>query len=70
MDREKLYDAIENNMLFDFIANEYDDMTKYELKEVLLAVLGVCYDKCCGDEDEEALMELIRNELHDYREFY
>ena len=70
MDREKLYDAIENNMLFDFIADEYDGMTKYELKEVLLAVLGVCYDKCCGDEDEAALMELIRNELHDYREFY
>lgn len=70
MDREKLYDAIENNMLFDFIANEYGDMTKYELKEILLAVLGVGYDGCHSEEDERAWMELIYNELHDYREFY
>lgn len=70
MDRKKLYEAIGNNTLYDFIANEYGDMTRYELKEILLAVLGVGYDGCCGDEDERAWMELIFNELHDHREFY
>jgi len=54
--------------LYDFIANHYWEMSKEELKEVLLAVLGVCIDKCCGDEDEKALGELIVNEL-EYRFF-
>ena len=49
--------------LYDFIANHYWEMSKEDLKEVLLAVLGVCVDKCYGDEDEKALGELICNEL-------
>ena len=49
--------------LYDFIAEHYWEMSKDQLKEVLLAVLGVCLDKCCGDEDEKALGEIIVNEL-------
>lgn len=60
-----LVQAANNNRLYDYIANHYHEMSKWDLKEVLLATLGVCYDKCCGDEDEEALMELITEELAD-----
>ena len=67
--REELIKAISENRLYDYIANHYHEMSTYELKEVLLAVLGVCYDKCCGDADEEALMELIMDELVDARDF-
>ncbi len=67
--REDLVKAIEEGHVYDYIANHYHEMSTFDLKEVLLAVLGVCYDKCCGDEDEEALMELIREELVERRDF-
>lgn len=58
-----LVQATNKNRLYDYIANHYNDMSKYELKEVLLAVLGVGYDQCHGEADEKAYMELITNEL-------
>lgn len=61
---EELKQALKENRLYDFIANEYSQLGPYNLKEICLAILGVCYDKCCGDEDEEALMKLIEEELH------
>ena len=66
MDIEKeVVQAANKNRLYDFIAERYGDLSKYQLKEVILAILGVCYDKCYGDKDEEALMELIIEELGD-----
>ena len=61
--RKEVVQATNKNRLFDFIANNYNDLSKYELKEIILTILGVCYDKCCGDEDEEALMNLIIEEF-------
>ena len=49
--------------LYDYIADHYWEMTKDELKEVLLATLGVCLDKCCGEDDEKALGQLLVEEL-------
>ncbi len=49
--------------LYDFIADHYWEMTTYQLKEVLLAVLGVCLDKCYDLGDEEELGHLIIHEL-------
>lgn len=64
MDIEKqLVQAANKNRLYDFIADRYGDLSKYQLKEVILAILGVCYDKCYGDEDEGVLMQLIIEEL-------
>ena len=63
-----LIHAVKVNRLYDYIANHYTEMSQYDLKEVMLALIGVCYDKCYGDEDEEALMELIIEELEE-REF-
>ena len=57
--------AAASGFLFDYVAQWYYQMTPYELKEVLLAVLGVCYDRCTGDEDEQAFSELLINELAD-----
>lgn len=61
---EELKQALKDNSLYDFIANGYYLLSPYNLKEICLAILGVCYDKCHGDEDEEALMKLIEEELH------
>lgn len=49
--------------LYDYIAEHYWEASKEELKEILLAVLGVVLDKCCGEEDEEAAGQLIVDEL-------
>lgn len=67
--RKGLLEAVKSNRLYDYIANHYTEMGTYDLKEVLLAVLGVCYDKCYGDEDEESLMELVKEELKECRDF-
>jgi len=62
-----LVKAAANGFLFDYVAQWYYQMTTYELKEVLLAVLGVVYDNCGvganRDTEEEALAELIVDEL-------
>ena len=50
-------------LLYDYIADHYWEMSKEELKEVLLAVLGVSLDNCRGEEDEKTLGDLIVTEL-------
>ena len=69
MNRQQLKEAIDNNCLYDFIANNYNMMTREELKEVLLAVLGICYDRCFGKNAEKMLMLDIEKELCN-REFF
>ena len=61
--RKGLVQSVNKNRIYDYVAEHYTEMGSYDLKEVLLAVLGVCYDKCHGDTDEAMLMELIGNEL-------
>ena len=67
--RKDLVQSILKNRLYDYIADHYTEMSTYDLKEVILTLLGVCYDKCYGDEDEEALMGLIHEELIENRGF-
>lgn len=55
--------AVADNRIYDYIAEHYWEMPRDDLKEVLLAVLGVCYDKCYSDADERRLMEDINGEL-------
>lgn len=64
--RKNLIEATKQGSLYDYIANHYTRMSNYELKEVLLAVLGVGLDKCgvAGNRDEEAAYsELLVEEL-------
>lgn len=58
-----LVKATNEGFLFDYVAQWYYQMSKHEIKEVLLAVLGVGYDSCKGDEDEEAYAQKIVDEL-------
>lgn len=58
-----LVQAIEKGQLYDYIAEHYHEMSTYELKEVLLAVLGVGYDSCKGEADEKEYARLIVEEL-------
>lgn len=55
--------AVESNRLYDFVANDYYRLTKEELKEVLLGVLGVVYDNCKSEDDEVAFNNLLDTEL-------
>ena len=61
--QEGLIRATANGYLFDYIATWYYQMSKEDLKEVLLAILGAGYDSCKSDEDEEAYNELLIGEL-------
>lgn len=65
--QKSLVQATEKGRLYDYIAEHYYEMSTYELKEVLLAVLGVGYDQCGvganRDEEEEAYHQLILEEL-------
>lgn len=55
--------AAANGYLFDYVAHWYYQMSKEDLKEVLLTTLGVCMDQCRSDEDERNLSELLVGEL-------
>ena len=63
--QEGLVKATANDFLFDYVAQWYYQMSKEDLKEVLLAVLGVVYDNCYGEDDGHALSEFLVNELQD-----
>ena len=67
MDLEKeLIKATENNRLYEFIADNYYQMPTWQLKEVLLAVLGVGYDDCVrGQRSEKEYSRLLVEELGD-----
>lgn len=65
---KELVKAAAEGRLYDFIAAHYREMTTWQLKEVLLAVLGVGLDNCQSDKDEEVYADLIVTEL-ECREF-
>lgn len=58
-----LVQATEKGQLYDYIAEHYYEMSRDDLKEVLLAVLGVGYDNCRGEADEKEYARLIVEEL-------
>ena len=64
---KELVKATNEGCLYEFIANHYTEMTTYQLKEVLLSILGVVYDNCgtgaIKDEEYEAFQKLVVNEL-------
>lgn len=70
--RKGLVKATEAGYLYDYIAQWYYQMSTWDLKEVLLSVLGVGLDQCGvganRDVEEAAYNELLINELAD-REF-
>lgn len=70
--RKGLVKATKEGYLYDYIAQWYYQMSTYDLKEVLLAVLGVGLDQCGvganRDVEEAAYNELLLEGLAD-REF-
>lgn len=67
--RDDLKKALEEGTLFDYIANEYPNFYKYELKEILLAILGVVYDNSKGEDDYNNFQQQVKEELKD-RSFF
>lgn len=64
MDRQELRQALKNDTLFDYIANNYTSSSTYELKELILALLGVIYDN-----HRDTLNNDIEEEL-EHRDFF
>lgn len=60
-----LIKAADEGCLYDYVANYYPQMTKDDLKEVILAILGVVYDNAKGDEDYNAFLKKVVDELGD-----
>ena len=69
MNEEELKKALKEGSLFDYIANNYHDASKWELKEIILAILGVVYDNRASDEDYDAFQKKVLEELHN-RSFF
>lgn len=69
MNKEELIQALKEGTLFDFIANNYHNASKWELKEIILAILSVLYDNYKGDyEDIQKQALTILKEERDFFE--
>ena len=55
--REGLLEALNSDRLYDYIANHYWEMTKEELKDVLLEVIYSCQKRSDIDSISESLEE-------------
>ncbi len=69
MNKQELIQALKEGTLFDFIANNYHNASKWELKEIILAILSVLYDNYKGDyEDIQKQTLTILKEERDFFE--
>ena len=55
--RERLLEALNSDRLYDYIANHYWEMTKEELKDVLLEVIYSCQKRSDIDSISVSLEE-------------
>lgn len=67
--RKEFIQAIRDNEPIDFIADEYMNMTKEELKEILLSALYVGYDMCTPTITEKVYMKRLEDILVEERDF-
>lgn len=65
---KQLLKACENGTLYDFIASEYYQMSKDQLKEVILGMLCVVSDNG-SDENYHSFEKLVATELKEERGF-
>ena len=56
---KKFLDALDEEMEYDFIANHYTDMGKFDLRTILLEYI---YASHCSDSEEE-IRDDVRDEL-------
>lgn len=62
--------AIAEGGLYDFVATFYYQMSKDDLKEIILAMAGVVYDNTgYNDDDYHSFEKLVLEELHE-RQFF
>ena len=69
MNRKELLEALQTNRICDYIAEHYYESNTYELKELLLSVLYIGYDRCTSEADERIMLEMIQSEL-ERRDFF
>lgn len=61
--KDEIMKAIEENRLYDYIANNYYKMSKEELKDVLLEAIWVSWVSSCGDEEVEVFNQVLASNL-------
>ena len=67
---ENLLEKMKQEDLYDFVANNYWNMSKEELKEVTLSILGVVYDNMAHDDDDwKAFEEKVQEEYKERNEW-
>lgn len=57
--KDEVMKAIEENRLYDFIANNYWKMSKEELKDVILELAWVCGDIETNDANRQYLLTCL-----------
>ena len=63
--KDEIMKAIEENKLYDFIANNYWNMTKEELKDVILELAWVCGDIETNDASRQELLANLSERWED-----
>ena len=61
--KKELQKALQQKGLYTFIADNYDNLTKYELKEVMLALIAELND-CCEDRVDE-VFDKVEEDLNE-----
>ena len=63
--KDEIMKAIEENRLYDFIANNYWRMSKDELKDVILELAWVCSDINTNEETKQQLLTNLSERWED-----
>ena len=60
---EQFLEALDEEKEYDFIANYYNDMSKFDLRTILLEYIYASHQR--GNEVEEAIRDDVREEIED-----
>ena len=63
--KERLLNSVRNDMLYDFVANNYSSMSKSEIKDIALEAIYAFYVALETAYDPKKLKADLMNELED-----
>ena len=63
--KERMLNSVRNDMLYDFVANNYSSMSKQEIKDIALEAIYAFYEAIETAYDPKKLKADLTNELED-----
>ena len=60
---QKFLDALDEGREYDFIANYYNEISKFDLRTILLEYIYAAHSQ--GEEVEEQIQDSVREEIED-----